>query len=286
MEVKYLMNVNEDALPYSIKKEFKKIFLEFRGGYNDTFSIIAENNKLSKLHLKGYLFENEDDEDTFVKLTNEKLSLFKKEYHKGCSEGYGIYNTFLNEMPFNDNDNKIRINRVFAGVHEKFNTLENHFIELDKNSFLCIKLHFFEFGVQVGSFLKCWDIILNNSYLFEEIFNKYYNTHLETKTIITETKTPRHENIFCNNGFVLFEHILNEYVKTNRGRLTDIHFFYWSMFNNSPQLIHQRPERFKEWFFENYNEDLGKIKKYDDIENPDKQKHYSNALDWFKLQNH
>lgn len=95
---------------------------------------------------------------------------------------------------------------------------------------------------------------------------------------------PKHETIFCNNGFILFDHILNEYVKTKRGRLSDIHFFYWSMFKD--KFIHQRPERFKEWFLKNHDEDLGKIKTYNEVENPDRQKHYSNALEWFKLQNH
>jgi hypothetical protein len=100
-----------------------------------------------------------------------------------------------------------------------------------------------------------------------------------------EYSNPKHENIFCNNGFILFEYILNEYVKHERGRLSDIHFFYWSMYNNEPQLIHQRPERFKEWFNEKYNEDLGKIKTFNEVNNPDRKIHYSNALNWFKLQN-
>lgn len=97
-------------------------------------------------------------------------------------------------------------------------------------------------------------------------------------------KKELHENIFSNNGFKLFEHILKEYVNPNRGRLSDIHFFYWKMYNNKPQLIHQRPERFKQWFFETYNEDLGKIKTLIQVENPNRLRHYSNALDWFKTQ--
>ncbi|MFA9188604.1 hypothetical protein [Flavobacterium magnesitis] len=102
-----------------------------------------------------------------------------------------------------------------------------------------------------------------------------------------ENSTPKHENIFSNNGFKLFEHILNEYVKPKgtKGRLSDIHFFYWSMFNHEPQLIHQRPEPFKSWFFKHYqNEDLGKIKTYLQVEDPNRKKHFSNALDWFKTQ--
>lgn len=127
---------------------------------------------------------------------------------------------------------------------------------------------------------------------YKTTFNKIIK-FLENKKEILKAKhhnklnksrpNPEHENIFCNNGFVLFEHILNEYVKTKRGRLSDIHFFYWSMFKD--KFIHQRPERFKEWFLKNHEEDLGKIKTYNEVENPDRQKHYSNALDWFKQQN-
>jgi hypothetical protein len=118
-----------------------------------------------------------------------------------------------------------------------------------------------------------------------DILTKCFLCFMKNNPIDDETQTRKHENIFCDNGFLLFDHILNEYVKVNRGRLSDIHFFYWSMYNNKPQLIHQRPERFKEWFLENYDKDLGKIKTYDDLYNADRQKHYSNALDWFKLQN-
>jgi hypothetical protein len=105
----------------------------------------------------------------------------------------------------------------------------------------------------------------------------------QNKPVLDTNLTQKHDAIFCNNGFLLFDHILNEYVKTKRGRLSDIHFFYWSMFED--KFIHQRPERFKEWFLKNHEEDLGKIKTYNEVENPDRQKHYSNALDWFKLQN-
>lgn len=123
----------------------------------------------------------------------------------------------------------------------------------------------------------------------EEIKNKKFNERIGQTQTQTQNSNPKHENIFCNNGFILFEYILNEYVKPldKRGRLSDIHFYYWSMYNHEPQLIHQRPERFKEWFFNNYNsEDLGKIKTYNEVENPNRKKHYSNALDWFQTQNY
>ena len=185
MEVKYLLNVNEAILSNSIKKEFHKIRFEFRGGHNNTCTITPPFSNLYESHTRGLLFENENDEDDdyiFVKLTNEKLSLFIKEYHKGFKSGYEN-NEYLN-TDFNDNsDNKIKINRVFTEVYEKFNELKFYLPEIPKSylqgfpndGFLCIKLHFYELGIGVGTFVKCWDIILNNSYLFEEIFNKHYN---------------------------------------------------------------------------------------------------------------
>ena len=124
---------------------------------------------------------------------------------------------------------------------------------------------------------------------FKSILSDYIESKSvkKTKLVQIQKSTPEHVNIISNNGFELFEHILNEYVKPKgtKGRLSDIHFFYWSMFNNEPQLIHQRPEPFKSWFFKHYqNEDLGKVKTYLQVQNPNRKKHFSNALDWFKLQ--
>lgn len=100
-----------------------------------------------------------------------------------------------------------------------------------------------------------------------------------------ETVIKKHEDIFSNNGFILFEHILKEYVKKGRGRLSDIGFFYWAMFRDEKKYIHQRPEAFKEWYFRTYNkEDLGKIKTYDQLKNIDRIKGYSSALEWLKSQ--
>ena len=113
-------------------------------------------------------------------------------------------------------------------------------------------------------------------------FSKY---KVDVKTETTENTNLKHENIFCNNGFILFEYILKEYVRNERGRLSDIHFFFRKMYESQPQFIHQRSETFKEWFYNNYNEDLGQIKTLLNVSNSNRNKHYSNALNWFKLQN-
>jgi hypothetical protein len=99
---------------------------------------------------------------------------------------------------------------------------------------------------------------------------------------------PKHENIFSNNGFVLFEHILNEYVKpiNSKGRQTDLIFYHRKMYETKPQYIHQKPTDFFIWFDNEYEETTGQLKTLLQVENPQRNKDFSNALNWFKLQNY
>jgi hypothetical protein len=103
-----------------------------------------------------------------------------------------------------------------------------------------------------------------------------------TSTVKTKT-TQKHENIFCNNGFELFEHILKEYVKPNRGRQADLIYYHRKMFADN--YIHQRPTEFFKWFESNYDEVIEQTKTLSEVETPQRNKDYSNALEWFKLQN-
>lgn len=163
---------------------------------------------------------------------------------------------------------------------------------LDEDTiFLNTNCAFYDFIVEaiknkaISKGLKSTDDIITNCKIH---FNKIIS-FLETKKseLETDLKTdaPRHEHIFCNNGFELFEDILSEYVKPigKKGRLSDIHYYYWKMYEDD--FIHQRPERFKTWFFETYEkEDLGKIKTLKEVENLDRNIHYETALGWFKQQ--
>lgn len=117
----------------------------------------------------------------------------------------------------------------------------------------------------------------------EEIKNKKFNNRIEQNPIPIENLNPKHENIFCNNGFELFEYILNEYIKQNRGRQNDLRYYQRKMYND--KYIHQRPTEFFKWFENNYAEVIEQTKTLKEVENPQRNKDYSNALDWFKLQN-
>jgi hypothetical protein len=91
--------------------------------------------------------------------------------------------------------------------------------------------------------------------------------------------------MFTNNGFELFEYILNEYVKPKNttGRYEDLSYYYRCLFED--KFIHQRPEPFRIWFIEKYKEEFTKIKTIQQATSPQRKKDYSSALDWFKPQN-
>lgn len=111
-----------------------------------------------------------------------------------------------------------------------------------------------------------------------------YGKILSNEKFILEIKNPKHENIFCNNGFELFNHILKEYVKPTKGRQSDLIFYHRKMYDYKPQYIHKRPTEFFKWFEDNYDEVFGQLKTLSQVETPQRNKDFSNALDWFKQQ--
>lgn len=93
----------------------------------------------------------------------------------------------------------------------------------------------------------------------------------------------KHEHIFSNNGFELFEYILNEnFIKQKgiKGRYKQLSYFYWRLFND--KYIHQKSEPFKNWFMKTYDDEFSKINTETDTETAQRKKDYSTALEWFK----
>ncbi|WP_310558668.1 hypothetical protein [Flavobacterium sp.] len=109
------------------------------------------------------------------------------------------------------------------------------------------------------------------------------NIQIETVPPIVPAPENKHPKMFINNGFKMFEYILNNHITENRGRINDISFYYWKMHNDN--FIIQKPYPFVEWFTKLYDVESFQIKTLNTIQNPNRLKHYSNSLDWFKLQN-
>lgn len=105
------------------------------------------------------------------------------------------------------------------------------------------------------------------------------------KKIISEN----YAHIFSNNGFVLFEYILANFVapKGEKGRMSDLIYFYWKMYdeNKPSQYIHRKPTDFFIWFDKKYEDTFGQLKTLPFVTTANREKFYSLALDWFKSSN-
>jgi hypothetical protein len=101
-----------------------------------------------------------------------------------------------------------------------------------------------------------------------------------------EILTTKHQDIFCNNGFELFEYLLENFVleKGKRGHNSDVLFCYHKLFNNNPKFIHQRTQPFLDWYNEKYECYISQTKTFKDVKTDKREKMYSIALDLFKQQ--
>lgn len=115
--------------------------------------------------------------------------------------------------------------------------------------------------------------------IFESNNSIKWNNAIE---ITNKTSTKLHNHIFCNNGFELFEYILENHIADigKRGRYSDIAYYYWKMYED--KYIIQRPQLFINWFLETYQEIITKLKTKIEVENTNRKKHYTTSLDNFK----
>lgn len=109
-----------------------------------------------------------------------------------------------------------------------------------------------------------------------------FETKNTTNNLTEEEKI--YSEIFSNNGFKLFEYLLDEFITKKRGRFADISFYYWKMYKNKPKYIHQNPEVFRLWFCEKYDEEFSKIKTLTEVNDQkgNRNRNYSSALNLFK----
>ncbi|MBA0882828.1 hypothetical protein [Flavobacterium undicola] len=162
------------------------------------------------------------------------------------------------------------------------------------------KLTKFEYSVTIRTLeQKDYEYVLFKTNNIHEIFHKIFlnliseekepepfdlldTSTVKKNTIIIKEK---YGEMFSNNGFDLFEHILNEFVKQKNttGRYEDLSYYYRCLFED--KFIHQKPAPFRLWFIKEYEEDFSKIKTKTQTTNSQRKKDYSTALEWFKLQN-
>jgi hypothetical protein len=95
----------------------------------------------------------------------------------------------------------------------------------------------------------------------------------------------KHQDIFCNNGFILFKHLLDEnYIKPKgvKGRFADVSFFYRKMYDD--KFIIAGIEKFRLWFIREYEEEFTKITISNNSIDINRRDNYKKAKEGFKLQ--
>jgi hypothetical protein len=201
-----------------------------------------------------------------------------------------INNRFLNLFQFSYDNDVFFEYCSFNTYHKLF---ENRFIEYKIQLIDAEKKDFAK--IELEQMLWQYDNFENRSFWQPQISQILNNSKIKKIEFLnglitndTLNRRHQHENIFSNNGFLLFEYLMSNHIrpKGTKGRFADISDYYRKMFDSEIQYIHQRPEVFSKWFYNTYDkEDIGKIKTATNLKGIDRDKHYSTALDWFKTQN-
>lgn len=308
----FTVTKNDKGEAITIDGEYlRPLFMYFSGDYN--FYLNLKHYDYLERRLKdGNCFDKD-----YNKLDVKTIYPFYKYYNDGFLKGYNEFENSLknNTSLFSITNEQIAFkiysrvtrNGIIKENDGNFKLVNDSFSNKEIDEKICkeygIKLtikiyeeNFFESGFNGGEFYKAWELILNNPTVFEPIFKANVKTETtsepepldlsDTSAVekIIVVKEPYGE-MFTNNGFELFEYILNEYVKPKNttGRYEDLSYYYRCLFED--KFIHQRPEPFREWFIEKYNEEFTKIKTKPQTTSPQRKKDYSSALDWFKHQN-
>lgn len=258
--------------------------VNFEVDYEDTDPEIIELYELKK---NGLSFK-EDLKTVFNLFDIRFKKLFKFSHNNDIFFEYCSFKVYENtfENRFKDFENKFIDVQKIEFVKKEVETILNSFV-----------LRFNMFSVENQTILKNAKIkkteflqSISKDFNFniikrdESDLLNFNNYKVEVKTETTENTNPKHPTIFCNNSFVLFDYILTNHIAENRGRINDISFYYWKMYND--KYIIQKPFVFVEWFMSLYDVENFQIKTLESVPNRHRPIHYSNALDWFKLQNH
>lgn len=244
---------NNDAFEMSFKNRYKVFPIKNRAKYIDELYEPYKVRGLQEIVLKNspkYQYSDDRKEGYIIS--------------QGIDEK-GYYAIFL---PAENEYEKIK---AFAEIKDKLvklSELANLQRQLTKRNKTLLELNSIEKEID-----KLYIDIFGNNKTIE------WNTAIE---ISHKNTTKLHSHIFCNDGFELFEYILENHIASinKRGRYSDIAYYYWKMYEDN--YIIQRPQIFINWFLETYQELISKLKTKNEVENPNRKKHYSTSLDNFK----
>ncbi|CAM2772757.1 hypothetical protein SAMN05444143_104159 [Flavobacterium succinicans] len=228
---------------------------------------IDNSNQVNSINILNDEFENQKRAyDNYLKLFNPELLRTKT-----------IYKDLYNILDRDLNLTKVSLGDYFL---EQFVTEINKSLDRIENEV--------NYYAQNNNYDKTQNeqLIYHKSYLVNCINKLVLENSITNRTPASNIND--HSAIFSNNGFELFNYILENHIKPKgkRGRYADLSFYYWCLFNAEEKYIHQRPEVFKTWFCKEYTDSFEKIKTMNEVNDKDgnRKKHYQTSLDWLKGQ--
>lgn len=221
-------------------------------------------------------------------------------------EDLGEYFNSINAYTFSKSDFE-KIERIRENITKLLNTLKNKKFNFTRKYLLPayefihpkLRLKPKDFKIRIFSMDALWEKENNTNRVYGDNalgeiqdFYVYLNTLAieECRKYIIELidklakpkNTPKHEHIFANDGFVLFEHILERYVPFERGWRENLSYYYRKMFQD--KYIHKTPFPFIDWFSEKYEQEIGKLKTIDMVKSSIRYTNYINAKKWLREQ--
>lgn len=165
---------NAISLPDAMRKELEK------GGYGFTVErdgTYYSHNVFNNLNADISLASDEARLKLYVDF-NKNLSFAAKNYKKGFEDAFRDRN-FLKGYPEEEN----KIFQIYSGVTKKGNPIHNPSILSFKknvhayNNLKFLQKQLYDYGYEVGCFIRNWTIIFNNVNLFESIFNAHFSVN-------------------------------------------------------------------------------------------------------------
>ncbi|WP_066223369.1 hypothetical protein [Formosa haliotis] len=98
---------------------------------------------------------------------------------------------------------------------------------------------------------------------------------------------PKHDDIFANNGYVLWEHLFENNIKyylekpNQRGFQTVVSYYYQRLCFSDPKYIISTQPEFINFLIRKYGVEVSQIKSLDKSDSIERENNLSKALEWF-----
>lgn len=114
---------------------------------------------------------------------------------------------------------------------------------------------------------------------FDKAIN-YLRTEVENLQNVEIAIDKHYYEVFNDDGYRLFDYLMQNCISPNIGRPTDLSYYYWRMYEDG--FIHRRPVGFIEWFTEHYGETIIQLKNYPASKFPSRRTIYGEAKKAYK----